>query len=150
MTPRAWSRVQKEWTPGPSAPGTGARTADEPVAIRQSSYATDVPSSRVHTFAFVSSAVARLPRWVVTPQSASTFPVAVVRQDHPRVRPLRAHQRDRRPLGLLFTDGTDRVHPGGAAADDQVSSGHHRTPARTRSVRSRAKSPSQSPVVTSS
>ena len=77
ITPRACSRVQKEWTPGPSAPGTGARTAEEPVAIRQSSYSTVVPSSSVHTFAFVSSAVARLPTCVVTPHPASTFGVAV-------------------------------------------------------------------------
>ena len=34
-TPRACSSVQKLWTPGPSAPGTGARTADDPVAIEQ-------------------------------------------------------------------------------------------------------------------
>ena len=37
ITPRASSSVQNECTPRPSAPGTGARTADEPVAIRQSS-----------------------------------------------------------------------------------------------------------------
>ncbi len=36
-TPRASSSVQNEWTPRPSAPGTGARTADDPVATRQSS-----------------------------------------------------------------------------------------------------------------
>ena len=77
MTPRASSSVQKECTPGPSAPGTGARTAEDPVAIMQSSYSTFVPSSRVQTFAFVSSAVARLPTCVVTPHPASTFGVAV-------------------------------------------------------------------------
>jgi len=37
MTARASSSVQKEWTPGPSAPGMGGRAAREPVAIRQSS-----------------------------------------------------------------------------------------------------------------
>ena len=33
MTPCACSRVQKLCTPAPSAPATGARTGDEPVAI---------------------------------------------------------------------------------------------------------------------
>src|SRR5207247_1459884 len=56
-TARASSRVQNEWTPRPSAPGTGARTAEEPVAIRQSSYSSVVPSSSVHALALASSAV---------------------------------------------------------------------------------------------
>ncbi len=36
-TPRACSSVQKLWTPGPSAPRTGARTGEDPVAMSRSS-----------------------------------------------------------------------------------------------------------------
>ena len=76
-TPRACSSVQKLWTPGPSAPGTGARTADDPVAIRRSSYSSAVPSSSVSFPAFASSPTARRPMWVVTPCWASLAGVAV-------------------------------------------------------------------------
>jgi len=76
--------------------------------------------------------------------------VEVVRQDHPRVGLLGAHQSDRRLLGLLLANRADRVHSCGAAADDQVPAGHQRASASTRAVRSRAKSPSQSAVSTSS
>ena len=76
-TPRASSSVQNEWTRGPSAPGTGARTADDPVATRQSSYSIFVPSSSVQTPARVSRAAARRPRWVFTLHSARTAAVAV-------------------------------------------------------------------------
>ena len=77
MTARASSRVQKECTARPSAPGTGARTAVEPVAMRQSSYSTLLPSSSVHTFALVSSAAARRPTSAFTFHCASWMPVAV-------------------------------------------------------------------------
>ena len=80
-TPRASSSVQNEWTPRPSAPGTRARTADEPVAMRQSSYSTRVPSSSAHALALVSRPTARRPRYVFTPQSARTFAVAVYTRD---------------------------------------------------------------------
>src|SRR2546422_8381802 len=42
-----------------------------------------------------------------------------------------------RARALLLADRADRVHARGAAADDEVSRRHHRTPARTRAVRSR-------------
>ncbi len=48
-----------------------------PVAIRQSSYSTRVPSSSVHTLAFTSSAVARRPISVLTFQRVRSAPVAV-------------------------------------------------------------------------
>jgi hypothetical protein len=76
-TPRASSSVQNEWTPRPSAPGTGARTADEPVATRQSSYSILVPSSSVQVFDLMSRFVARRPRWVTTCHWARTAAVAV-------------------------------------------------------------------------
>ena len=76
-TPRASSSVQNEWTPGRSAPGTGARTAAEPVAIRQSSYSSVVPSSSVARLVLTSSAVTRRPRCVVTPHAASWAAAAV-------------------------------------------------------------------------
>ena len=66
ITPRHSSSVQNECTLRPSAPGTGARTGAEPVATRQSSYSTFVPSSSVHTLAFTSRAVARRPRCAFT------------------------------------------------------------------------------------
>jgi len=77
ITPRASSSVQNECTPGSSAPGTGARTAEEPVAIRQSSYSIRVPSSSVHTFSFTSRPVARRPMCVLTFHFASWAAVAV-------------------------------------------------------------------------
>ena len=77
ITPRHSSSVQNEWTFGPSAPGTGARTADEPVATRQSSYSIFVPSSSVHTLAFTSRPAARCPRCVLTFHWASRAAVAV-------------------------------------------------------------------------
>ena len=55
----------------------GARTAAEPVAIRQSSYSTFVPSSSVPTLAFTSRAVTRRPRWAFTFHCASSAAVAV-------------------------------------------------------------------------
>ena len=77
ITARASSSVQNEWTPRPSAPGTGARTGEEPVAIRQSSYSTFAPSSSVHTLAFVSRAAARRPSSAFTFHSVSWMPVTV-------------------------------------------------------------------------
>ena len=77
MTPRHSSSVQNECTLAPSAPGTGARTADEPVAIRQSSYSTFEPSSSVQTLAFVSSAAARRPTCVFTFHCASSAALVV-------------------------------------------------------------------------
>ena len=59
------------------APGTGARTAEEPVAIRQSSYSIRVPSSSVHTLAFTSSPAARRPTRAFTFHWASVAAVAV-------------------------------------------------------------------------
>ncbi len=76
-TRRASSSVQNECTPRPSAPGTGARAAEEPVAIRQSSYSTLAPSSSVHTLAFTSSAVARRPIRALTFHFARLAAVAV-------------------------------------------------------------------------
>src|SRR3989338_6781622 len=133
-TARASSSVQNEWPARPSAPGTGARTAEEPVAIRQSSYSSVVPSSSVHTPACVSSAVARLPLRLAAPPPAGTRGgaagagggVEVVGQDHRRVRPLGGDEGDLRALALLLADRADRVDPRGAAADDQVSLGHYR------------------------
>ena len=77
MTARASSSVQKECNPGPSAPGIGGRAAREPVAIRQSSYSTRVPSSSVRALASGSSAAARRPISVLTFQAASEAGVAV-------------------------------------------------------------------------
>ncbi len=61
ITALASSSVQKQWTPGPSAPGTGAFAARDPVAIRQSSYSTVLSSSRVRVRAAASSAFAFRP-----------------------------------------------------------------------------------------
>ena len=78
MTLRASSSVQKECTPGPSAPGTGARDAREPVAMRQSSYSTVLPSSSVSVLrAWRSALVALRPIMVFTFHAASDAGVAV-------------------------------------------------------------------------
>ena len=77
MTARASSSVQKEWTPGPSAPSMGGRAAREPVAITQLSYSTVAPSSRVSVRAPVSSDLARRPSMVLTFQAAREAGVAV-------------------------------------------------------------------------
>ena len=68
MTPCACSRVQKLWTPAPSAPATGARTADEPVAMSRSSYGSSAPSSSVRVLACVSTPTARRPMNGSTPR----------------------------------------------------------------------------------
>ena len=152
---------------GRPRPGTGARTADEPVAIRRSSYSSAVPSSSVSLPAFGSSPAARRPMCVVTPSRPSFAgrgredvglgdgAAQVVRQDHPRVGPLGRDQHDLRALALLLPDRVDRVVPGGAAADDDVARRHQCLPfpparASVPAARVAAKSPSQSAVSASS
>ena len=65
-TSLASSSVQKQWIPGPSAPGMGALAAREPVAIRQSSNSTFAPSSRVRVRAAGSRALAFRPTTAFT------------------------------------------------------------------------------------
>jgi hypothetical protein len=77
ITARASARVQKQCTPGPSAPGIGGLAAREPVAIRQSSNSTVAPSSRVSVRLPTSSRSARRPSIGLTVQAASEAGVAV-------------------------------------------------------------------------
>ncbi len=70
-TSLASSRVQKQWIPGPSAPGMDALAAREPVAIRQSSNSTLASSSRVRVRAAGSRAFALRPTRAFTFQAAS-------------------------------------------------------------------------------
>ncbi len=77
ITFRASSSVQKECTPGPSTPGMGGFAAREPVAMRQSSYSTALPSSSVSVLALTFSAVAFRPIRALTFQAASEAGVAV-------------------------------------------------------------------------
>ena len=70
-TSLASSSVQKQWIPGPSAPGMGALAAREPVAIRQSSNSTFASSSRVRVRAAGSRALAFRPTRAFTFQAVS-------------------------------------------------------------------------------
>ena len=76
-TPCACSRVQKLWTHSPSDPATGARTADEPVAMSRSSYGSSVPSSSVRMLACASTPTARRPMNGSTPKVRSRVGGAV-------------------------------------------------------------------------
>jgi hypothetical protein len=73
----ASSRVQKQCTPDPSAPGMGALAAREPVATRQSSNSTVAPSSRVSVRAVASSFLALRPSSAFTFQAVSAAGWAV-------------------------------------------------------------------------
>ena len=79
----------------------------------------------------------------------------IVREDHPRVGPLRRDQDDLRALALLLPDRVDRVVTGGAAPDDDVARRHQCLPfppagTSVPAARAAAKSPSQSTVSVSS
>src|SRR5215472_12691963 len=71
----------------------------------------------------------------------------VVRQHHAGVRALRGDEGDLGGAAVLFPDGPDGVEAGRPAPDDEMPRWHHATSrARTRDVRSAAKSPIQSAV----
>ena len=69
-TARAWGNVQKLCTFLPSAPGTGAFTGEEPVAIKRLSYSISSPPSRMSLLVDASILSAR------APSLASTFSAA--------------------------------------------------------------------------
>src|SRR5437870_1788884 len=134
-TARASSRVQNEWTPRPSAPGTGALTADEPgdqtvvvleprPVVEGAHVGPGVERCRAAPDVWLHAPVREHPWGRGEDVGLGDRAVEVVREDHARVRRLGAHQRDLRALAFLLADRADRVHARGAAADDEVSRRH--------------------------
>ena len=166
-TPRACWSVQKLWTPGPSAPGTGARTGrrprrDQEVVVLEHRPVVERelpglgvearrPAPDVAGHAQPAELRGRRREDVGLGDGAAE----IVREDHPRVGPLRRDQDDLRALALLLPDRVDRVVAGGAAPDDDVPRRHQCLPfppagTSVPAARVAAKSPSQSTVSASS
>src|SRR5579884_1187196 len=142
------ARVQWSYTPGPSMPGTGGRTAEEQVVVIDAAAALQLEAPGGAIQAGGAAAQLELDPEAGQPIGGDGVDVGlgdlgaeVVGQDHAGVRRL-GRDEGHIGIGLEAEEGGDGVEAGRAGAQDDVL--HGPTAARSRRARSAAKPPSQS------